>query len=81
MGSGSKHCKSTTPLDLTTAHMLCNIAIIRSDETILDPFAGSAATLLAASLIASDTQTAGIELASNKVLSRENIRQDFVSRG
>ena len=81
LGSGSKYCKLTTPLDSTTAHMLCNIAIIRSVETILDPFAGSAANWLAASLIASDTQTMGIRVASNEVLSCENIRQDFVSLG
>ena len=81
MAPNTRICKSTTPLNSTTAHMLCNIAMIQNGQTILDPFAGSSATLLAASLIASNAQTVGIEVASDDVLSREYIRQDFVSRG
>jgi tRNA G10 N-methylase Trm11 len=55
--------------------------MIRDDEAVLDPFAGSAATLLAASLIAPEAQTVGIEVVSDALLSRENIRRDFSTRG
>ncbi|KAL3805897.1 hypothetical protein HJC23_007858 [Cyclotella cryptica] len=89
LASGAKHsviapntriCKTNTPLCSISAHLLCNIAMIRGNHTVLDPFAGSAATLLAASRIASDVRTVGIEVLSDTLISREQIRQDFISR-
>ncbi|KAL7512183.1 hypothetical protein ACHAXN_010355 [Cyclotella atomus] len=81
MAPSSRICKTTTPLCSIAAHIVCNIAMIRDDEAVLDPFAGSAATLLAASLIAPEAQTVGIEVVSDALLSRENIRRDFSTRG
>ncbi|KAL7489642.1 hypothetical protein ACHAW6_015313 [Cyclotella cf. meneghiniana] len=89
LASGAKHSvmapktrtyKTNTPLCSISAHLLCNIAMIRGDQTVLDPFAGSAATLLAASLIASGVRTVGIEVLSDQFLPRKRIRQDFISR-
>jgi tRNA G10 N-methylase Trm11 len=90
LASGAKHsiiapktriCKSTTPLCSITSHILCNIAMIHGNQTILDPFAGSASTLLAVSLVAPDASTVGIEVDSDELLSREKIRRDFSLRG
>jgi tRNA G10 N-methylase Trm11 len=70
-----------TPLCSIAAYLLCNIALIQENQTILDPFAGSAATLLAAALISPSVRTVGIEIASDGFISRSNIRKDFKSRG
>ena len=89
LSSGAKHtimapntriCKTTTPLCSMTAYIVCNIAMIRDEQTVLDPFAGSAATLLAASLVAPHSRTVGIEVLSDETVSREQINQDFSSR-
>ena len=90
LSSGTKHtimapstriCKTTTPLCSMTAYIVCNIAMIRDHQTVLDPFAGSAATLLAASLVAPQSRTVGIEVLPDNIVSREQIHQDFTSRG
>jgi tRNA1(Val) A37 N6-methylase TrmN6 len=74
-------CITMTPLCSIAAYLLCNIALIQENQTILDPFAGSAATLLAAALISPSVRTVGIEIASDGFISRSNIRKDFKSRG
>jgi tRNA G10 N-methylase Trm11 len=47
----------------------------------LDPYAGSCATLLAAAMIAPECQTVGIEIAHNGYVDRDDIREDFSTRG
>jgi hypothetical protein len=74
-------CITRTPLCSIAAYLLCNIALIQENQTILDPFAGSAATLLAATLISPSVRTVGIEIASDEFISRSRIREDFSSRG
>jgi tRNA G10 N-methylase Trm11 len=74
-------CITTTPLCSIAAYLMCNIALIQENLTILDPFAGSAATLLAATLISPSVRTVGIEIESDESISRSNIRRDFSSRG
>lgn len=63
------------------AFALCNVAQIQHDSRVLDPYCGSAATLLAASLIAPDCETVGIEISHNGIINRDDIEQDFTSRG
>jgi len=58
---------------------LCNIALIQENQTILDPFAGSATTLLAATLISPSVRTVGVEI--DEFISRSSIMEDFSSRG
>ena len=62
---------------------LCNIAQIlrKKNTTILDPFAGSCATLLAAAHITSgQCHAVGIEICHNGYVNRDDIEADFVSR-
>lgn len=81
MAPNTRICKTNTPLCSISAHLLCNIAMIRGHQTVLDPFAGSGATLLAASLVAPNVKTVGIEVVPDESLSREKLRQDFTTRG
>jgi 16S rRNA G966 N2-methylase RsmD len=84
-------CITRTPLCPIASFTLCNVAQIQSNFTILDPFAGSCATLLAAAHITSSTSTAGsgdgggcqsvaIEISHDGHVNRTNIVRDFISR-
>ena len=81
MAPNARICKTTTPLCSIAAYIVCNIAMIRDIQTVLDPFAGSAAILLAASLIAPAVQVVGIEVAPDKLICRKRIFEDFSTRG
>ncbi|KAL3944425.1 MAG: hypothetical protein SGBAC_001503 [Bacillariaceae sp.] len=73
-------CITNTPLEPIASFSLCNVARIRNNMAILDPYAGSCATLLASAMIAPTSQTVGIEIAHNGIVDRDNIRKDFFSR-
>lgn len=73
-------CATNTPLCPIAAFSMCNIAQIRNGHTVLDPFAGSCATLLAAATLAPGCKTVGIELASDDVVNRDDILRDFSTR-
>lgn len=46
----------------------------------MDPYAGSCTTLLAAAMIAPNSETVGIEIAHNGLVNREHIAEDFTTR-
>jgi tRNA G10 N-methylase Trm11 len=73
-------CATNTPLCPIASFCLCNVAGIRPHDRILDPFAGSCATLLAAAMIEPSCQTVGIEIAHDGLVNRDDIRKDFESR-
>ena len=84
-------CVTNTPLNPEEAFTLCNIAKIQRGDRVLDPFAGSCTTLLAASMLCSSpplksssppssTMLVGIEIAHNGQVNRDNIVQDFKTR-
>lgn len=73
-------CVTNTPLEPIASFSLCNVARISNQMSILDPYAGSCATLLAASMIAPASQTVGIEIAHNGLVNRDDVRTDFSSR-
>jgi hypothetical protein len=86
-------CVTRTPLCPIASFALCNVARLRQGATVLDPFAGSCATLLAASHITSrsppspDTGLGGgccrsvaIEIAHNGNVDRDDIVLDFEAR-
>jgi tRNA G10 N-methylase Trm11 len=73
-------CLTNTPLEPIAAFALCNVARIRDYDRVLDPYAGSCATLLAAAMIAPKCRTVGIEIAHNGLVNRDDILQDFDSR-
>lgn len=76
-------CITTTPLCPIASFTLCNIAqILRNTRTsILDPFAGSCATLLAAAHITNgQCQSVGIEICHDGYVNRDNIQADFETR-
>ncbi|KAL9187402.1 hypothetical protein ACHAXT_001505 [Thalassiosira profunda] len=77
-------CVTTTPLCPIASFALCNVARLRSHQTILDPFAGSCATLLAAAHIGQSfpggCQSVGVEIAHNGFVSRPDILKDFETR-
>jgi len=73
-------CVTNTPLEPIAAFCLCNIARIKAGDKILDPYAGSCTTLLAAAMIVPDAETVGIEIAHNGLVNREHIAEDFSSR-
>lgn len=73
-------CLTNTPLEPIAAFALCNVARIRNHDRILDPYAGSCATLLAAAIVAPDCRTVGIEIAHNGLVNRDDVLRDFASR-
>lgn len=81
-------CVTTTPLCPIAAFTLCNVAQLRPHFTVLDPFAGSCASLLAAAHIATNSArptksqggTVSIEVAHNGLVSRDDIVRDFETR-
>jgi tRNA G10 N-methylase Trm11 len=60
---------------------LCNVAGVKDGSTILDPYAGSCATLLAAAMITPTCRAVGIEIAHNGLVNRNDIQKDFEIRG
>jgi len=76
----TRHCVTNTPLGSAVAFTMNNVARIRRNSRILDPFAGSCAVLLAAALIEPTVQTVGIELAHDGLVNRDDIRTDFLMR-
>ena len=81
-------CVTTTPLCPIAAFTLCNVAQLRPYFTVLDPFAGSCASLLAAAHIATNSArptksqggTVSIEVAHNGLVNRDDILRDFETR-
>ncbi len=81
-------CVTTTPLCPIAAFTLCNVAQLRPPFTVLDPFAGSCASLLAAAHIATNSAqpkksqggTVSIEVAHNGLVNRDDIVRDFETR-
>ena len=59
---------------------MANMAGVRNGVTILDPYAGSCATLLAAAMLAPRAQTVAVEIAHNGLVNRDDIRRDFDTR-
>lgn len=80
MAPNTRICITTTPLCPIAAFSLCNVAGIRPHSRILDPYAGSCATLLASAMLEPSCQTVGIEIAHNGVVNRHDIRNDFQTR-
>ena len=76
-------CVTTTPLCPIASFTLCNIAQMPrlSNPTILDPFAGSCATLLAAAHITDGCcRSVAIEIAHNGYVNRNDVMKDFDTR-
>ena len=73
-------CVTNTPLEPIAAYSLCNVAQLQQCSRIFDPYCGSAATLLAASLIAPDCDTVGVEISHMGIVNRDDIREDFRTR-
>ena len=76
-------CITTTPLCPIASFTLCNIAqtLRNTNIKILDPFAGSCATLLAAAHITNgQCKSVGIEICHNGFVNRDHIQADFETR-
>jgi tRNA G10 N-methylase Trm11 len=78
-------CITNTPLCPIAAFSLCNIAGVRDGLSILDPYAGSCTTLLAAAMMMKNVpggmvRMVGIEIAHDGLVNRDDIRMDFESR-
>ncbi|KAL3780334.1 hypothetical protein HJC23_008264 [Cyclotella cryptica] len=76
-------CVTTTPLCPIASFTLCNIAQTQrnTNTAILDPFAGSCATLLAAAHITKgQCRSVGIEICHDGYVNRNDIKRDFDSR-
>jgi tRNA G10 N-methylase Trm11 len=74
-------CVTNTPLCPIAAFALCNVAGVRAGQSILDPYAGSCATFLAAAMMESTIRMVGIDISHNGMVNRTDIRKDFTSRG
>ena len=81
MAPKTRICITRTPLCAISSYILCNIALIQEHQTILDPFSGSGATLLASSLISPTVKTVGIDIATEEMISRSQMCEDFTTRG
>ncbi len=73
-------CVTNTPLCPIAAYNMCNLARVKPNDKILDPFAGSCTVLLATAMISPSCQTVGIEIAHNGIVNRDNIIKDFETR-
>lgn len=80
LNPNTRLCVTNTPLCPVAAFTMCNVAQIQSHSTVLDPFCGSGATLLASAMIAPHCKTVGIEIAHNGIVCRDDIRRDFAMR-
>jgi tRNA G10 N-methylase Trm11 len=67
-------------LEPIAAFSLVNIGRAKAGTAILDPYAGSCATLLAAAMIAPDCRTVGIDISHNGMVNRTDILKDFSTR-
>lgn len=73
-------CVTNTPLCPIAAFALCNVAGVRAGQSILDPYAGSCATFLAAAMISPTVRMVGIDISHNGMVNRTDIRKDFSTR-
>lgn len=79
-------CVTNTPLCPIAAYTMCNLARVKDGDKILDPYAGSCAILLAATMMtstpstASSIQSVGIEISHNGIVNRDDIVKDFTAR-
>lgn len=73
-------CVTNTPLCPLAAFTMCNVATIGPNCKILDPFCGSCAILLAATMIEPTVQTVGIDIAHDGQVNRTDILSDFSCR-
>ena len=80
MAPVTRLCVTNTPLCPIAAYTMCNVASIRANQYILDPYGGSCAILLAAALIENSIKSVSIEIAHNGLVNRFDIRRDFSSR-
>lgn len=81
MDPNTRICVTNTPLCPIAAFALCNVAGVKNGCTILDPYGGSCATLLAAAMIAPSCKSVAIEIAHNGLVNRNDILEDFTTRG
>jgi tRNA G10 N-methylase Trm11 len=80
LNPNTRICVTNTPLCPIAAFSMCNIGALRANQSVLDPFSGSCAILLAAAMIEPTCRTVGIEIAPSYIIRRENILKDFSSR-
>ncbi|KAI2488724.1 tRNA binding protein [Fragilaria crotonensis] len=73
-------CITNTPLCPIAAFSLCNVAGVTDQHSVLDPYAGSCTTLLAASMIAPGVKMVGIEIAHEGIVNRNDVMRDFETR-
>eukprot|EP00557_Chaetoceros_sp_GSL56_P001165 CAMPEP_0176489452 /NCGR_PEP_ID=MMETSP0200_2-20121128/7295_1 /TAXON_ID=947934 /ORGANISM="Chaetoceros sp., Strain GSL56" /LENGTH=485 /DNA_ID=CAMNT_0017886593 /DNA_START=265 /DNA_END=1719 /DNA_ORIENTATION=+ len=76
----TRKCVTNTPLCPLAAFTMCNVARISANYKILDPFCGSCAILLAATMMEPSVQTVGIDIAHNGQVNRTDIMSDFSCR-
>ena len=76
----TRKCVTSTPLRPSVAISMANIAKLQRDFNVLDPYAGSCSTLLAAAMVEPTCKTVGIERAHGGIVSFMNIERDFVIR-
>lgn len=70
IGPSTRICVTSTPLCPIAAFTLCNIAGVRDGLSVLDPYAGSCTTLLAAAMIAPRSKNVGIEIAHSGLVNQ-----------
>ena len=80
MNPNTRICITNTPLCPIAAYSMCNIARVGPKQAILDPYSGSCATLLAATLIEPTVKCVGVEIAHDGLVNRRDIVADFTTR-
>mmetsp|Transcript_27813 Transcript_27813/g.43164 ORF Transcript_27813/g.43164 Transcript_27813/m.43164 type:complete len:360 (-) Transcript_27813:168-1247(-) len=76
----TRKCVTSTPLRPSVAVSMANIAKLQKNFNVLDPYAGSCSTLLAAALVEPTCKTVGIERAHGGIVSFMKIQEDFAVR-
>lgn len=74
-------CVTSTPLEPIAAFTMANAGLVSNNSAVLDLYAGSATSLLAAAGLAPECTTVGIERDGDWLVNFTHISSDFVSRG
>lgn len=71
----TRRCITSTPLEPIAAFVMANCARVRPGSSVIDLYAGSCATLLAAGGLCKDVKTVGVERDNDWLVPFEKIRE------
>ncbi|GMH83101.1 hypothetical protein TrST_g8026 [Triparma strigata] len=73
-------CVTSTPLEPIAAFSMANVGMVTNQSAVLDPYCGSATSLLASAALAPACRTVGIERDGPWLVNFTEVKSDFTSR-